>query len=222
MYSPSINNLIRQLKKLPSVGEHTAERFVFYWLKSGKKDVTELMLALKELIENVKSCEICWNFSDQSPCPICTDPKRDHTTICVVASPQDLAVIEDTHEYRGLYHVLRGTLDTADEASVQKMKAKELLERIQNFPSETKHQDTTASPSVREGVRGRGSIKEIIFALNPDLPGETTMMYLQNRIKELDPTIKITRLARGLPMGSDLQYADEITLASALKNRNTT
>jgi recombination protein RecR len=207
VYSPSINNLIRQLKKLPSVGVHTAERFVFYWLRSGKKDVTELMLALKELIENVKSCEMCWNFSDQSPCPICTDIKRDQSLICIVASPQDLAAIEQIHEYRGRYHVLRGTLDAADEESIQRLKIKELLDRI------------TIPPPAREGARGRGSIQEIILALNPDLPGETTMMYLQKKIKELNPTIKITRLARGLPMGSDVQYADEITLASALKNR---
>jgi recombination protein RecR len=198
MYSPSINNLIKQLKKLPSVGQHTAERFVFYWLRSGKKDVTELMLALKELIENVKSCEVCWNFSDQSPCPTCTDPKRDQSLICVIATPQDLAAIEQIHEYSGRYHVLRGTLDAADEESIRRLKIEELLQRLS--PSST-------------------TIKEIILALNPDLPGETTMMYIQKRIKEANSSIKITRLARGLPMGSDVQYADEITLASALKNR---
>jgi recombination protein RecR len=192
MYSPSINNLIRQLKKLPSVGQHTAERFVFYWLRSGKKDVTELLLALKELIENIKSCEVCWNFSDQSPCPICIDSKRDQTVICVIATPQDLAAIEQIHEYHGRYHVLRGTLNSTDEESIQKMKIKELLEKI------------AVSSPAGGGVRGGGSTQEIILALNPDLPGETTMMYLQKRIKETNPTIKITRLARGLPMGSDV------------------
>lgn len=222
MYSVSINNLIKQLKKLPSVGVHTAERFVFYWLRSGKKDVTELMLALKELIENVKSCEMCWNFSDQSPCPICTDIKRDQSLICVVASPQDLAAIEQIHEYRGRYHVLRGTLDAADEESVRKIKINELLERIRPpspQPPPFRERETPVPPLQKEGVRGSSNIQEIILALNPDLPGETTMMYLQKKIKELNPTIKITRLARGLPMGSDVQYADEITLASALKNR---
>lgn len=230
MYSPSINRLIHQLKKLPSVGQHTAERFVFYWLKSGKKDVTELILALKELVDTVKSCEVCWDFNDQSPCPICSDQKRDHSTLCIVANSQDLAVIEATHEYKGLYHVLRGTLDTADEESVQRMKIKELLERIQEKGERSKDTSSPAgksetdSPSShrQEEVRGRSTIHELIFALNPDLPGETTMMYLQKHIKELNPNIKITRLARGLPMGSDLQYADEITLASALKNRINT
>lgn len=199
MYSPSINNLITQLKKLPSVGEHTAERFVFYWLKSGKKDVTELMLALKELIDTIKSCEICWNFDDKSPCSICSDLRRDHTTICVVEQVPDLAAIEQIHEFQGIYHVLRGNLNPSDEEYINKTKIKELINRIK-----------------KENLL---KIKEVILALNPDLPGETTMMYLQKELKSINPDIKITRLARGLPMGSDLQYADEITLSSALKGR---
>lgn len=200
MYSPSINKLISELKKLPSVGLHTAERFVFYWLKSGKKDVTELMLALKELIETVKSCEACWNFDDQSPCAICRDPKRDRSTICVVEQVPDLAAIEQTHEYQGVYHVLRGLVDAGDEASLDKMKIKELFQRVKAGNQEI-------------------VIKELILALNPDLPGETTIMYLEKELKKINPQLKVTRLARGLPMGSDLQYADEITLTNALKHR---
>jgi recombination protein RecR len=200
MYSPSINKLITELKKLPSVGLHTAERFVFYWLKSGKKDVTELMLALKELIETVKSCEVCWNFDDQSPCAICRDPKRDRSTICVVEQVPDLAAIEQTHEYQGVYHVLRGLVDAGDETSLDKMKIKELFQR------------------VKAGNHGT-AIQELILALNPDLSGETTIMYLEKELKKINPQLKVTRLARGLPMGSDLQYADEITLSNALKNR---
>lgn len=199
MYSPSIQNLIKQLKRLPSVGERTAERYVFHWLKSGKKEVTELMLALKNLIENVKSCEVCWDFSDQNPCPICRDPKRDHNTICVVADSEDLAAVEQTGTYRGAYHVLRELIDVADEDSLNRMKAKELFGRL------------------REEIK----IKEIILALNPDLPGETTMLYLEKQIKELSPKIKIARLARGLPLGADLRYADEVTLGSAIKNRTS-
>ncbi len=199
MYSPSIQNLIKAFKKLPSVGQRTAERFVFYLLKSGKKEVGELTLALKELIDTVKSCEVCWNFSDTSPCPICQNPKRDHTTICVVADPQDLAVIEGTGEYRGLYHVLRGQVDPTDAESLTKMKVKELLEGTRN--------------------KEQGTIQEVILALNPDIAGETTMLYLEKELKSVNQEIKITRLARGLPMGGDLRYADEITLGSAIKNR---
>ena len=201
MYSQSINNLISAFKKLPSVGQPTAERLVFYLLKSGKRDVTELMLALKELVENVKSCEVCWNFSDTSPCPIDKDVKRDHSTICVVADPQDLSVIEYTGEHKGVYHVLRSLLDPSDEESLDKMKAKELFKRVSEKTDKT-------TP-----------IKEIILALNPDLRGETTMLYLEREIKNINPNLKVTRLARGLPLGADLRYADEITLGSAIKNR---
>lgn len=196
MYTPSINNLIKALKKLPSVGEHTSERFVFHWLKSGKKEVTELMLALKELIEKVKSCEVCWDFSETSPCRICSDPKRDQATFCVVAEPQDLMVIEQTGIFKGVYHVLRELIDVGDEESLQKMKSKELFDRAK-----------------------KPGVKEIILALNPDMPGETTMLYLERELKLQSPKLKITRLARGLPLGADLRYADEITLQSAIKNR---
>ncbi len=198
MYSKSIQNLIQAFGSLPSVGPRTAERFVFYLLKSGKKDVAELTLALKELIESVKSCEICWTFSDTNPCILCSSTQRDPKTVCIVAEPQDREVIEKTGTYRGGYHILRGVIKGHDENSLRGLKIPELLARIR-----------------------KSQIEEIILALNPDLHGETTMMYLEKKIKEITPAIKVSRLARGLPMGSDLQYADDITLSSALKNRTS-
>jgi recombination protein RecR len=198
MYSKSIQNLIRSLKHLPSVGERTAERYVFHLLKSGKKEVTQLMLALKELIENVKSCEGCWNFSDTSPCSVCSDAKRDHTTVCIVLDPQDLVVIEKSGAYHGLYHVLRGLVDPGDPESIKHSKIAELIIRIKNQEL---------------------GIKEVLLALNPDIAGETTMLYLDKELKNARPDVSVTRLARGLPMGSDIRYADEITLGSAIKNR---
>ncbi len=197
MYSPSIDKLIDTLKKLPSVGQHTAERYVFHWLKSGKSEVSELKNSLDALLNNIKSCKVCWNFSDTDPCPICTDTKRTQTQICVVEQAQSVPAIEKTGAYKGVYHILRGTLDAGEEISLDDLKIKELLARIE------KNKDT----------------EEIILALNPDMPGETTMMYLKSKIQAINSNIKITRLARGLPMGSDLQYSDEITLGSALKNR---
>lgn len=205
MYSSPIYKLISALKKLPSVGERTAERYVFHWLKSGKKEVSELILSLKELIDNIKSCEICWDFSDQSPCPICSDLKRDRSTVCVVTESQDLMVIEQTGVYKGVYHCLRDLVDAGDEESLNKLKAAELFDRVMN----------------KTGFNKKIPIKEIILALNPDLPGETTMMYLEKELKKIQPKIKITRLARGLPLGADLRYADEITLGSAINNRTT-
>lgn len=199
MYSKTVNNLIDCLKKLPSVGQRTAERFVFHWLKAGKKEVGDLRDALADLLLNVKSCEICWNFGETSPCPICRDTRRDRSLLCVVADPQDLASIEKTGEYRGLYHVLRGQLNFEDdEETLKKIKVSELVKRLKN-------------PA--------GKIKEVVLALNPDLAGETTMLFLKREIARTNPKIKITRLSRGLPLGSDLQYADDITLASAVQNR---
>jgi recombination protein RecR len=197
MYSRSITNLINAFKHLPSVGARTAERYVFYLLKSGKGDVNELKLALEQILTNTRSCEICWNFADITPCPICTSKDRDHTTICVVADPQDIPALEKTGAINCVYHVLRGTVDPLNNLEKRTTKIKELMTRLKKDKQ----------------------IKEIILALNPDMAGETTMLYLENLLKKINSNLKITRLARGLPMGSDLQYADEITLGSALKNR---
>ena len=199
MYPRPIEQLIRAFMKLPSVGSRTAERFVFYILKSGKKDAGEIALALKYLIEKIKSFEVCFDFSDQSPCHICCDNKRDHTTICVVSDPQDVQAIEKTNIYRGLYHVLRGTIRSLDEESIHGLKLPELIDRV-------KKNDPT----------------EIILALNSTLDGENTMMLLEKRLHDLPKPPLVSRLARGLPMGSDVQYADEITLGSALKHRQRT
>ena len=195
MYSKPIKQLISSFANLPSVGERTAERFVFYLLKSGKKEAAELILALKNLMATIKSCETCWTFADKSPCHICADKNRDHATVCVVAEPADVEVMEKTGAFNGVYHILRGEIRADEELDAQNLKIKELL------------------------IRAGGPVGEIILALNPNLEGETTMMFLTKKIKEINPSIKISRLARGLPMGSDLQYADEITLGSALRNR---
>lgn len=197
MYSKSIQNLIGAFRKLPTVGQRTAERFVFYLLKSGKKEVGEITLALKELIDNVKSCEMCWDFSDNNPCAICSNKTRDASLLCVISEPQDIPVLERTGMYNGLYHVLRGLVEPGAEEELERIKIKELFSKLEK----------------------QNNIKEVVLALNPDLSGETTMLFLERTLKELSPNLKITRLARGLPMGSDLQYADEITLGSALKNR---
>ncbi|PIR04239.1 MAG: recombination protein RecR [Candidatus Magasanikbacteria bacterium CG11_big_fil_rev_8_21_14_0_20_39_34] len=196
MYSPSIENLIKAFSKLPTVGKRTAERFVFYLLQSGKKDVAELTIALKQLIENVKSCEMCWNFTETSPCKICSDQKRNPSLLCVTTTPQDLEVLESTRQFNGRYHLLRGVVKSESQESLERTKIPQLLARIQKEP-----------------------ITEILLALNHNLDGEITMMYLEKKIQSINSEIKITRLARGLPMGSDLQYADEITLKSAIENR---
>jgi len=196
MYSDPIQQLIRAFSRLPSVGQRSAERFVFYLLKSGKKDVGELTLALKNLIEQIKSCETCWDFTDTSPCSLCSDTTRDQHIICVVQEPQDMQAIKKTN-FNGRYHILRGLIKPNFESKKSNIKTNQLFTRLKT--------DKT--------------ITEIIIALDPTLAGETTMMYIEQVVKKQFPHIKLTRLARGLPMGSDLEYVDEITLSSALKNR---
>ena len=196
MHSTSIQKLIKALSRLPSVGPRTAERFVFHLLKSGKKDAAELTIALKEMLDSIKSCTICWRFSDQDACNICTDTKRDHKIICVVSEQQEVEVFEKLGEFTGVYHILRGTIKPENDFHNKKLKIKELLLRLRS-----------------------NAVDEVILGLNANIEGETTIMFLERKIKEISPLTKITRLARGLPMGSDLLYADEITLASALKNR---
>lgn len=196
MYTPSIQHLIDRFTKLPGVGPKTAERFVFYLLKRGKRTVAELTDALTNLQERAHSCSICFDFSESDRCHICANPARDAGTICVVADPQDVQAIERSGAFRGRYHVLRGVLDPARNVGPEDLKVNELFERVR-----------TSNPPVRE----------IILALNPDLPGETTSMYLAKKLKEFP--VRITRLARGLPLGSDLDYADDITLTDALRGR---
>ncbi|MBU0661375.1 recombination mediator RecR [Patescibacteria group bacterium] len=195
-YADPIEQLIRAFRQLPSVGQRSAERFVFSLLKSGKKDAAELTLALKGLIQEMKSCSKCWVFHTSSPCPICANTNRDHSCLCIVAEPQDVEVIERMGTYKGLYHVLRGTVDS--EHSPEYTKIPDLFTRLKS-----------------------GKIKEVILALNQNMRGETTTMYIEQFMRKETPDIILTRLARGLPMGSDLQYADDTTLASAFRHRTT-
>lgn len=197
MKSATIDNLIECLKKLPAVGQKTAERYVYHWLKSGKKEVNDLREALDSLLSTTKSCERCWDFSDQSPCKICQNEKRDKAKLCIVSEPQDMEAVEKIGEYDGVYFILRGLVDPIDMENQNTLKIQELWQRIKTDKD----------------------IKEIILAFNPDMAGETTMLFLKKELTAIDPQIKITRLARGLPLGSDIQYADDITLSNALQNR---
>lgn len=200
-FPSSIQNLIDEFNKLPGIGPKTAEKLVFYLLKQSKTELSSFAQALEHVKDRITICSLCQNIAEKSPCHICQDPKRDKTTICIVAETQDMAMIESTGEYHGLYHILGGTLNTLEGITPDQLKIKELLARI--------------IPPLNKG--GQGGVKEIILALNPDLEGETTILYLTKILKPYK--VRITRLARGLPMGSDLEYADEVTLSNALKGR---
>ena len=194
-YPQSIKDLIDQFAKLHGIGPKTAERLVFYLLKQPKQDLAEFSEVLKHLKDKITICQKCQNFAETDPCPICSDKKRNPAVICLVAKPQDLFALEKINEYQGVYHVLGGVLDPLEGVTPDQLKIKELIERIK-----------------KDGVR------EIILALNSDMPGETTILYLTKLLKQFK-NIKITRLAQGLPSGSDLEYSDEVTLGNALKGR---
>ena len=195
-----IQKLTEILEKFPGVGPKTAERFVFHLFRQSPQELNILSTALNEIKDKIKICSICQNFSVTDPCEICNDAKRARNLICVVAYPPDIIALEKTKNFAGTYHVLNGNLSPVDDLTPDKLKIKELIERIKK-------------EAKQSGLKNL----EIILGLNANLEGETTALYL---IKLLQPSgIKITRLARGLPQGSDLQYADEITLGNALKDR---
>jgi recombination protein RecR len=194
-YPPSIKSLIDQFAKLPGIGPKTAERLVFYLLKQPKEDLDRFGLTLQHVKDKITLCQQCQNLSESNPCLICSDKKRDQKIICIIAKPQDLFALEKTNEYTGTYHVLGGVIDPLEGITPDKIKVRELVERLKN-----------------------NNIREVILALNSDMPGETTMLYLTKLLKQFK-NIKITRLAQGLPTGSDLEYTDEITLSSAIRGR---
>ncbi len=194
-YPDKINHLIDSFTKLPGIGRKTAERYVFYLLKRPKKDLEEFAYNLQKLDAANYQCPECFNFTNGATlCPICSDERRDKSQICVVEEIHDLTVIENTGDYRGLYHILGGRLDPIRSMTPDKLTIEQLLRRIE-----------------------KDNIEEVILALNPDIQGEGTILHLK-KILSAYP-VNLTILARGLPMGSDIEYADEVTLSNALNNR---
>jgi recombination protein RecR len=202
MYSKTIQKLIDLFSKFPGVGPRTAARFVFYLLRE-KKDIDELILELSKLKERIKFCQFCFNpfEGENNLCQICSDPLRDKSLLCVVEKEQDLVSIEKTKKYKGLYFILGGLVSRLKKEEIEKLRIKELILRIKN--------------PEKFGIKA--NFKEIILALNPTTEGEATALYLERKLKDLDK--KISRLGKGLPVGAELEYADEETLRSALEGR---
>ncbi|MBN1887499.1 MAG: recombination protein RecR [Thermoflexales bacterium] len=190
---PSIQKLIDAFARLPGIGPKTASRLTYYLLRAPADESRALAEALAELRAKTRFCQVCFNITEESPCPVCASPERDREMICVVEEPLDVAAIERTREYTGLYHVLHGAISPMDGIGPHDLKIRELL------------------------ARAESGVREVILATNPSLEGENTAMYLQKKLAALN--VKVTRLARGLPVGGDLEYADEITLARALQGR---
>ena len=195
MYEGPVQDLIDELGRLPGVGPKSAQRIAFHLLAAEQADVTRLQEALQKVKEGVVFCEVCGNVSEGSTCRICSDPRRDATLVCVVEEPKDVLAIERTREFKGRYHVLGGALDPLSGVGPDQLRVRELLTRI-----------------------GRDAISEVIIATDPNTEGEATATYLVRMLRDF-PGLNVTRLASGLPMGGDLEFADELTLGRALSGR---
>ena len=193
MLSPAVDNLVAQLSRLPGVGQRTAQRLAFHLLSAPKQEALALATAIEEVKERVRFCSECGNLTEEERCSICTDARRDRSVVCVVEQPVDVISIERTHEYRGLYHVLGGSLSPLDGVEPEHLRIDELLRRV-----------------------GAGGIGEVVLATNPNMTGEATAAYVADRLRD---RVRVTRLASGLPVGGDLEYADEVTLGRALAGR---
>jgi len=189
-----IARLIEELNKLPGIGPKSAQRLAYHLLRSPDEEAKALAEAILTLKEKIKLCSVCFNNTDCDPCRICQDTERDHSKICVVEKPSDIFPLEQTGKYNGVYHVLHGTINPTQGVGPEELKVKELLARLKD-----------------------GSVTEVIVATNPNVESETMAMYLQRIITPLG--IRVTRLARGLPFGAELEYADDLTLGQALENR---
>lgn len=193
-YAAPIARLIDELSKLPGVGNKTAQRLAFHILNMSNEDVEQLSGSIIEAKRNIKQCKVCCNITDTEVCSICSNPRRDSATICVVQDPKDVVAMEKTKEYKGLYHVLNGAISPMEGIGPEEIRIKELLRRVAD-----------------------NEIKEIILATNPNIEGEATAMYISRLLKPAG--IKVTRIAHGVPVGGDLEYADEVTLMKALEGR---
>lgn len=189
-----VQRLINEFARLPGIGPKSAARLTFYLLRVGKEQSIDLANALHDLVENTQFCSVCFNITEADPCELCSDPNRDDTLLCVVEEPLDVVAIERSRAYHGRYHVLHGAISPVEGIGPEDLRIEELATRV-----------------------GHGRFQEIILATNPTLEGESTALYLQRRLGDQAP--KLTRLARGLPVGGDLEYTDEITLGRALEGR---
>jgi recombination protein RecR len=191
--SPAVDNLVAQLSRLPGVGTRTAQRLAFHLLRAPKDEALALANAVEEVKERVRFCRDCGNLTEEERCAICEDARRDRTVVCVVEQPVDLISLEKTHEYRGLYHVLGGALSPLDGVDPEHLRIDELVGRVE-----------------------RNGVEEVVLATNPNMTGEATAAYIADRLRG---RVRVTRLASGLPVGGDLEYADEVTLGRALAGR---
>jgi recombination protein RecR len=196
VFAPPVQRLVTELGKLPGIGQRTAQRLAFHILRTDPEDANALAAAIREVKEKIRPCEVCFNLADEARCRICLDERRDEAIICVVEEPGDVIPIERTHEFRGRYHVLGGALSPIDGVDPEDLKIPELYRRVEG-----------------------GTVREVVIATNPTTTGEATAHHIAAALRERAPDVAVTRLASGLPVGGDLEYADEVTLGRAFAGR---
>jgi recombination protein RecR len=199
LFAPPVQRLVTELGKLPGIGQRTAQRLAFHLLRVDAEEAGALADAIREVKERIRACEVCFNLADEARCRICQDERRDPAVICVVEEFQDVIPIERTHEFRGRYHVLGGALSPIDGVDPGDIKLAELYARVE--------------------AAGPGELREVVLATNPTTTGEATALHIAEVLRERAPEVVVTRLASGLPVGADLEYADEVTLGKALSGR---
>ncbi len=199
-FAPPVQRLVTELSKLPGIGNRTAQRLAFHILRASDEDASALADAIREVKERIVLCEVCFNLADEPRCRICVDERRDRAVICVVEEPSDVIPMERTHEYHGVYHVLGGALSPIDGVDPEDLRIAELFARV-------------ASDEL--------PVREVVLATNPTTTGEATALHIAQGLRERSPQVTVSRLASGLPVGADLEYADEVTLGKALSGRRT-
>jgi recombination protein RecR len=219
-YAPPVQRLVTELSKLPGIGNRTAQRLAFHILRASGEDAFALAEAIREVKEKIGLCEVCFNLTDEPRCRICQDARRDHGVICVVEEPSDVIPIERTHEYQGVYHVLGGALSPIEGIDPEDLKIGELFARV--VPG-AKSVDGEARAMTSPNGAGSDApeVREVVLATNPTTTGEATALHIAEELHHRAPALTVTRLASGLPVGSDLEYADEVTLGKAFAGRRS-
>ncbi len=210
-FAPPVARLVTELSKLPGIGQRTAQRLAFHILRASEEDARGLAAAIVDVKERIRLCEVCFNLADEPRCRICQDPRRDRSVICVVEEPGDVIPIERTHEFHGLYHVLGGALSPIDGVEPEDLKIAQLYARLA--------EGSTGGGAGAGMGDSETAVREVVLATNPTTTGEATALHIAEGVRERAPHLTVTRLASGLPVGADLEYADEVTLGKALAGR---
>ena len=219
-YAPPVQRLVSELSKLPGIGNRTAQRLAFHILRASGEDAFGLADAIREVKEKIGLCEVCFNLTDEPRCRICQDTRRDHGVICVVEEPSDVIPMERTHEYQGVYHVLGGALSPIEGIDPEDLKIVELFARVVPGAAGADG-EAGAMTSPSSAPADAPEVREVVLATNPTTTGEATALHIAEELRSRAPQLTVTRLASGLPVGSDLEYADEVTLGKAFAGRRS-